>query len=107
MNFKQDVSNDPISRNPALPYANGLIHIGHMVEHIQVNISVRALQMSGHGYCRYAERMNHGTPIELNAMKHGKKPEAFAAEWQKAHADSLEKFSVFYDNGYGNPHAPK
>ena len=92
---------------PALPYANGPIHIGHMVEHIQVNVYVRALRMAGHEVLSICGADSHGTPIELNAMKSGKKPAAFAAEWQQSHAESLEKFSITYDNGYGSTHTPQ
>ena len=89
---------------PALPYANGPIHIGHMVEHIQVNIFVRALKMAGHEVLSICGADSHGTPIELNAMKQGKKPEAFAQMWREAHAKSLASFGVTYDGGYGTTH---
>ena len=89
---------------PALPYANGPIHIGHMVEHVQVNIFVRALKMAGHQVLSVCGSDTHGTPIELNALKHGKKPEEFAQMWREAHEKSLSSFLVSYDGGYGTTH---
>ncbi|MBT6491183.1 MAG: class I tRNA ligase family protein, partial [Deltaproteobacteria bacterium] len=52
---------------PALPYANGAIHLGHLVEHVQVNVFVRALRMAGEDVLYVCGSDCHGTPIELNA----------------------------------------
>ena len=54
---------------PALPYANGPIHIGHLVEHVQVDVFVRALKMAGEDVLFVCGADAHGTPIELNAAK--------------------------------------
>jgi methionyl-tRNA synthetase len=92
---------------PALPYANGSIHLGHLVEHIQVNVFVRALRMSGEKVLYVCGGDSHGTPIELNAQKSQMKPEAFVAKWNAAHSKSLAAFGVEFDGGYGTTHTPE
>ncbi len=91
---------------PALPYANGPIHLGHLVEHVQVSIYVRALRMAGEDVLCVCGADSHGTPIELNAMKAGKEPEQYAADWQKSHAATFDKFFIEFDGGYGSTHTP-
>ncbi|MBI3034282.1 class I tRNA ligase family protein, partial [Candidatus Woesearchaeota archaeon] len=59
----------------ALPYANGPIHLGHLVEYIQADIYVRFLRLSGHQVLFVCADDTHGTPIEINASKQGIKPE--------------------------------
>lgn len=66
---------------PALPYANGPIHLGHLVEHIQVNIFVRALRMAKKDVLYVCGADSHGTPIEMSAMKAGVSPEQFVKKW--------------------------
>ena len=89
---------------PALPYANGDAHLGHLVEHIQVNIFVRALRMAGENVLNVCGADSHGTPIELNARKVGMRPEDFAAQCQRAHEVSFKRFFVEFDGGYGTTH---
>ena len=60
----------------ALPYANGQIHIGHMVEYIQTDIWVRALRMHGHEVYYVGADDTHGTPVMLRAEKEGITPKA-------------------------------
>jgi methionyl-tRNA synthetase len=91
---------------PALPYANGPAHLGHLVEHIQVNIFVRALRMAGEDVLYVCGADTHGTPIELNAMKAGVKPEDFVAQWQKSHEASFKTFGIEFDGGFGTTHTP-
>ena len=69
---------------PALPYANGPIHIGHLVEHVQVDVFVRALRMAGEDVLFVCGADAHGTPIELNAAKEGVTPEVFSQRWHDA-----------------------
>ena len=92
---------------PALPYANGAIHLGHLVEHVQVNVFVRALRMAGDDVLYVCGSDCHGTPIELNAAKAGKSPETFVKEWQAAHEKSLIGFGVEFDGGFGTTHTPE
>lgn len=84
----------------ALPYANGAIHLGHMVEHIQTDIWVRFQKMRGHD-CHYVcADDTHGTPIMLKAEKDGITPEALI---ERVHAEHLRDFTGFhigYDNYY-------
>ena len=65
----------------ALPYANGPIHIGHLVEYLMTDIFVRALKMAGEDAVYICADDTHGTPIELNAQKAGVTPEAFVARF--------------------------
>ncbi len=89
---------------PALVYANGHIHLGHLLEHIQVNIFVRALRMDAQDVLNVCGADSHGTPIEMSALKAGVPPEQFAADWQKKHEASLRDFGIEFDGGYGSTH---
>ena len=60
----------------ALPYANGQLHLGHLVEYIQADIYVRARRQAGEEVYFFCAADSHGTPIELNASKQGIAPEA-------------------------------
>ena len=90
----------------ALPYANGSIHLGHMVEHIQTDIWVRFQKLRGH-QCHYCcADDTHGTPIMLAAEKQNLTPEALI---EKVHAEHLADFTGFYigyDNYYST-HSPE
>lgn len=90
---------------PALPYANGPIHLGHLVEHIQVNIFVRALRMADKDVLYICGADSHGTPIEMNAMKANLPPKEFAAKWQQNQDASLRAFDIEFDGGYGTTHS--
>ena len=92
---------------PALPYANGAAHLGHLVEQIQVNIFVRALRMAGEDVLCVCGADSHGTPIELAARKEGVDPEAYAARVRASHAASFSKYGVAFDGGYGTTHTPE
>ena len=89
---------------PALPYANGPIHIGHLVEHVQVNTYVRALRMAGDDVLCVCGADCHGAPIEIAALKAGKKPEELARDNQSGHASTFARFGIEYDGGYGSTH---
>jgi methionyl-tRNA synthetase len=60
----------------ALPYANGAIHLGHLVEYIQTDIWARFQRMRGHDVVYVCADDTHGTPIMLRAEKEGITPEA-------------------------------
>ncbi|HKB60459.1 MAG TPA: methionine--tRNA ligase [Gallionellaceae bacterium] len=85
----------------ALPYANGSIHLGHLVEYIQTDIWVRFQKMRGHA-CHYVcADDTHGTPIMLRAEKEGITPKALIERvWQEHKAD-FDAFHVEFDN-YGS-----
>jgi len=71
----------PIIVTAALPYANGPIHIGHLVEYIQTDILSRFLKLSGENCIYVCADDTHGTPIEVKAKKLGIKPEALIAKY--------------------------
>jgi methionyl-tRNA synthetase len=85
----------------ALPYANGSIHLGHLVEYIQTDIWVRFQKMQGHS-CHYVcADDTHGTPIMLRAEKEGITPEQLIARVWQEHFDDFKAFHVNFDN-YGS-----
>lgn len=85
----------------ALPYANGSIHLGHLVEYIQTDIWVRFQKMRGHS-CHYVcADDTHGTPIMLRAEKEGITPEDLIARVWKEHFEDFGAFHVEFDN-YGS-----
>ena len=59
----------------ALPYANGSLHLGHMVEYVQADVFVRFLRLAGEDVVFVCADDSHGTPIEVNAAKQGIAPE--------------------------------
>lgn len=85
----------------ALPYANGEIHIGHMLEHIQADIWVRYQRMQGNNevYFICADDA-HGTAIMLRSYKLGITPEEIISNVKKEHQASFLNFNISYDNYY-------
>ncbi|HAS03759.1 TPA: methionine--tRNA ligase [Pasteurella multocida] len=90
----------------ALPYANGAIHLGHLLEHIQADIWVRFQRMRGHKVHFICADDAHGTPIMLNADKLGITPEALIARSKADHVADFEGFNISYDN-YHSTHSPE
>ncbi|MBI5428964.1 MAG: methionine--tRNA ligase [Nitrosomonadales bacterium] len=85
----------------ALPYANGSIHLGHLVEYIQTDIWVRFQKMRGNT-CHYVcADDTHGTPIMLRAEKEGITPEQLIARVWQEHYDDFKAFHVEFDH-YGS-----
>jgi methionyl-tRNA synthetase len=84
----------------ALPYANGSIHIGHLVEYLMTDFYVRALRMAGEEALYICADDTHGTPIEVNAQKAGVTPEAFVARFAKEHLEDFEAFGIRFDSFY-------
>ncbi|MGH8751342.1 MAG: class I tRNA ligase family protein, partial [Burkholderiales bacterium] len=84
----------------ALPYANGAIHLGHLVEYIQTDIWVRFQKMQEHE-CQYVcADDTHGTPIMLRAEKEGITPEALIERVHGEHVRDFQGFHVGFDNYY-------
>jgi len=81
----------------ALPYANGPIHVGHLVEYVQTDIYVRFLRSCGRDVIFLCADDTHGTPIELNAAKQGLPPEEFVALFFEQHQADFRDFDVKFD----------
>ncbi len=84
----------------ALPYANGSIHLGHLVEYIQTDIWVRFQKMRGHTVYYVCADDTHGTPIMLRAEKEGITPEALIARVHSEHLGDFNGFHIQFDNYY-------
>ena len=84
----------------ALPYANGSIHLGHLVEYIQTDIWVRFHKMQGSTVHYVCADDTHGTPIMLRAEKEGITPEALIAKVHTEHFADFSEFLVDFDNYY-------
>jgi len=84
----------------ALPYANGDIHIGHLVEYIQTDIYVRFLQLIGEDVIYMCASDAHGNPIEINASKRGITPEQLVTEFHARHEEDFARFEVGFDEFY-------
>ena len=84
----------------ALPYANGQIHIGHLVEYVQTDIWVRFQRMRGHEVHYVGADDTHGTPIMLRAEKEGLTPKKLIANVWKEHKRDFDDFLISFDNYY-------
>ncbi len=88
----------------ALPYANGSIHLGHMLEHIQADVWVRYQRMRGHEVNFICADDAHGTPIMLKAQQLGITPEQMIGEMSQEHQTDFAGFDISYDN-YHSTHS--
>ena len=88
----------------ALPYANGAIHLGHLIEHIQTDIWVRFQNLCGHECYYVCADDTHGTPIMLRAQNEGISPEALIARVHNEHLRDFTGFHVHYDS-YHSTHS--
>ncbi|PMS14828.1 methionine--tRNA ligase [Trinickia dabaoshanensis] len=84
----------------ALPYANGQIHLGHLVEFIQTDVWVRAMRMHGHEVYYVGADDTHGTPIMLSAEKEGITPKQLIERVWREHTRDLGNFLISFDNYY-------
>jgi methionyl-tRNA synthetase len=91
---------NPILVTSALPYANGSIHIGHLVEYIQTDIFVRFLKMTGQDAVYLCADDTHGTPIEINARRAGITPETLIGRYYKEHQQDFTDFHITFDYYY-------
>jgi len=90
----------------ALPYANGSIHLGHLVEYIQTDIWVRFQKLRGHE-CHYVcADDTHGTPVMLRAQQEGITPEQLIERMHAEHARDFAEFGVAFDSYYST-HSPE
>ena len=90
----------------ALPYANGPIHLGHLVEYIQTDIWARFQKMRGHTCTYVCADDAHGTPIMLRAQAEGITPEALIAKSSEDHQADFAGFNVQFDH-YDSTHSPE
>lgn len=87
-----------------MPYANGEIHIGHILEHIQTDIWTRFMRNSNHEVLSFCADDAHGAPIMMKADEMQIKPIDFIDQMKKDHMNSLEKFGIKYTN-YHSTHS--
>ncbi len=90
----------------ALPYANGPIHIGHLVEYIQTDIWVRFQRMCGNRCLYFCADDTHGTPIMISARDENIEPEKLIERVHKEHKLDFDKFCIEFDNYY-TTHSPE
>ena len=84
----------------ALPYANGQIHIGHLVEYIQTDIWVRFMRLQGHEVYYVGADDTHGTPVMLRAEKEGLTPKQLIDRVWTEHKRDFDAFGISFDNYY-------
>jgi len=90
----------------ALPYANGPIHIGHLVEYLQTDIWVRFQKMCGNECLYFCADDTHGTPIMISARAAGISPEQLIEQMHKEHKADFDHFYIEFDNYYST-HSPE
>ena len=90
----------------ALPYANGPIHIGHLVEYLQTDIWVRFHKMCGSECLYFCADDTHGTPVMISARAAGITPEELVERVHKEHKADFDRFGVEFDN-YHSTHSPE
>ena len=90
----------------ALPYANGPIHLGYLLEAIQTDIWVRFQKLRGNRCIYLCADDTHGTAIMIRARQEGRSEEELIAEMQAAHERDLAAFQIEYEN-YGSTHSPE
>ena len=90
----------------ALPYANGSIHMGHLVEYIQTDIWVRFQKLRGHACTYVCASDAHGTPIMLKARELGVAPEELTERVSEEFVRDFHEFGVDFDNYY-TTHSPE
>ena len=84
----------------ALPYANGSIHLGHLLEYIQTDIWVRYQRLIGNEIYYVCADDTHGTPVMLRAKKEGITPKNLVDEVHKEHTSDFKDFNISFDNFY-------
>jgi methionyl-tRNA synthetase len=88
----------------ALPYANGPIHLGHLVEYLQTDFFVRFQRLRGHRVAYMCADDTHGAAIMIRAQKEGRTPEALVADMSVQHQRDFAAFGVSFDH-YGSTHS--
>ncbi|HFQ13998.1 MAG TPA: methionine--tRNA ligase [Gammaproteobacteria bacterium] len=106
MNASKSDTRRKILVTSALPYANGSIHLGHLVEYIQTDIWVRFQKMQGHTCFYVCADDAHGTPIMLRAQNEGISPEELIARTDREHRADFAGFGIGFDN-FHSTHSPE
>ena len=91
-------ANSKILVTSALPYANGPIHLGHLVEYIQTDIWVRFKKSIGNEVLFLCADDAHGTPIMLKAKEQGITPEELISKIKKSHEEDFKNFNINFDH---------
>jgi len=84
----------------ALPYANGPLHIGHLVEYIQTDVYVRFLRLRGGDVIYCCADDAHGAPVEIKAIEQGITPEELIAKYYDEHVRDFNAFGISFDSYY-------
>jgi len=84
----------------ALPYANGSIHLGHLVEYVQTDVYVRFRRACGDDVTYVCAADSHGTPIEVNAAVAGMSPKEFVEKYRREQHEDFERFGVHFSTYY-------
>ncbi len=105
-NILDSIMNRKILVTSALPYANGDIHLGHLVEYIQTDIWVRFQKQRGNQCYYVCADDTHGTPIMLRADREGITPEQLIERVGKSHIADFDDFHINFDN-YHSTHSPE
>jgi methionyl-tRNA synthetase len=90
----------------ALPYANGDIHLGHLVEYLQADFWARFQRMRGHTCLYVCADDTHGTPVMVRARKEGIAPEALIERSYREHVRDFDGFEIGFDC-YHSTHSPE
>src|ERR1700682_3650224 len=90
----------------ALPYANGDIHLGHLVESVQTDVFVRAMNAMGKECIFISASDTHGTPVEIGASKAGVQPEEWIEKIHREDAEDYKAFGIDFDLFY-TTHSPE
>ena len=99
------MSSRQILATAALPYVNGHVHLGHLVEYIYADIWVRFQRLRGHEIRFFCADDTHGTATMIRARQENREPEQLLAEMSAAHQRDLAAFGVSFDH-YGSTHSP-
>ena len=90
----------------ALPYANGSIHLGHLVEYIMTDVWVRYLKLRGYDAHYFCADDTHGTPVMIRAKNEGIAPEQLIERMKQEHTRDFAGFGIAFDN-YHSTHSPE
>ena len=96
----------PLLVTNALPYANGSLHIGHLVEHVQADAYVRFQRMTGRDVIFVSAADTHGAPIEMKAASQARSPSLMVEEFRKEHIRDCQGFGISHDI-YGTTNSPE